>query len=479
MTKKKKPAKTCPLAAAEGRAEAAAAAVVAAQARVDHLALGCLAPSRTRTARLASARRSLTKLIERAELAAATVLNVAGRRQAEAVDATAPIVGGGARVVIPRPSGSPEQLAARFEIVDVSTLTPSHDPTRGFAANSKYPAGVQERDYAKRREEQLKVDRMARDLIPDLIANRNAGAVDGTPVVDQRGIVLSGNGRTMAIQLAYARNTAAGYTEHLREQARDFGIRASAINRVKAPILVRRVQVDPEQAPRLVRLTNAALTQSLAAEDLAASRGRLAHHSGIGKVVLAHGGHTATSSAAWIRDHGAALIPPLERAGLVTDAERVAWLNPSGGMRPRAVEDVAEALGSAVLPATAEGAAQLRPAIVRSALGWLAAAEAGGDWDVRPAIAKAAAELSRMRAGKLSLARWRRQTSIEGKPTDGDPLAITVLSLLASAGKRPLVMAKIAGAFADASTQSGGLFGASEDPRTALIRIATKEGAKL
>lgn len=85
----------------------------------------------------------------------------------------------------------------------------------GWGERPEYPREAQERDY-RERGEQAKVLAIAADYKPALIFNTAPGAIDGTPVISPSGLVLGGNGRTLATQLVYS-GEGGPSAEHLRD----------------------------------------------------------------------------------------------------------------------------------------------------------------------------------------------------------------------------------------------------------------------
>jgi hypothetical protein len=140
-------------------------------------------------------------------------------------------------------------LPAKYRAVEADTLIPSHD-AMNFAPNPAYPDGVQERDYAGQRENQLRVITNARNYKPEMTVTDNPDGVNGPPVVTPDGIVLGGNSRVMSTQRLYA-NTAnpqvpdgSAYKNFLAARAPSFGLDPNAIAGMKKPVLVR--EVSPE-----------------------------------------------------------------------------------------------------------------------------------------------------------------------------------------------------------------------------------------
>ncbi|MCI7540600.1 MAG: zeta toxin family protein [Veillonellaceae bacterium] len=148
------------------------------------------------------------------------------------------------------------ELHARYRIVPASSLTTSnvYDGDT-IAKNDAYPQELQPRERSGRKEMQAQTDGMAADLHPaDLEASRNLN--QGAPLIRSDGVVLNGNGRTMAITRAYALRNKAGkrYTQYLIEHAEDFGFTKDQMrDAVKAkgtgkPVLVRELTDDADEA---------------------------------------------------------------------------------------------------------------------------------------------------------------------------------------------------------------------------------------
>ena len=160
----------------------------------------------------------------------------------------------GKSVTVTTDSG--KELHARYRIVPASSLTTSnvYDGDT-IAKNDAYPQELQPRERSGRKEMQAQTDGMAADLHPaDLEASRNLN--QGAPLIRSDGVVLNGNGRTMAITRAYALRNKAGkrYTQYLIEHAEDFGFTKDQMRAaVKAkgtgkPVLVRELTDDADEA---------------------------------------------------------------------------------------------------------------------------------------------------------------------------------------------------------------------------------------
>lgn len=169
------------------------------------------------------------------------------------------------------------ELHARYRIVPASALTTSnvYDGDT-IARNGDYPQPLQPRERSGRKEMQVQTDGMAADLHPaDLEASRNLN--QGAPLIRKDGVVLNGNGRTMAITRAYQLRNASGkaYTRYLCEHAEDFGFtKAQMQAAVKAkgmdkPILVRELLDDVDDATMKDIITSKVGGASMSASEQA------------------------------------------------------------------------------------------------------------------------------------------------------------------------------------------------------------------
>jgi predicted RNA methylase/flavin-binding protein dodecin len=129
------------------------------------------------------------------------------------------------------------KLRGHYEIVEADSLTPSHNANDGYKKSEGFPVNeegrtINDRDYENDKQAQL---------VTDMIAMKYDGqAVDQVPVVTSDGIVVDGNGRTMAGQKAAKNGTDIAYLEALKENAENYGFTAEQIEQsgLKHPRLV-------------------------------------------------------------------------------------------------------------------------------------------------------------------------------------------------------------------------------------------------
>jgi len=205
------------------------------------------------------------------------------RAPVKAGDAKGPKTGARTEVKLRSATGKGiESLKAEYVLLEADDIIASHKPNAigDFPQRPDYPEHVQERRYHKISAEQEKVQRIASGLDPAIMVNSNPDAVNGPPIVTQDGVVLGGNGRTMAVQMAYAAYPDSGEAlkTYLASQAHAFGFKAADVRRMKRPMIVRKVHADPGTDNANLRLLgrrmNEALTQGLdpRSEDVALSQ---------------------------------------------------------------------------------------------------------------------------------------------------------------------------------------------------------------
>ncbi|MCA4330129.1 MULTISPECIES: hypothetical protein [Acinetobacter calcoaceticus/baumannii complex] len=128
-----------------------------------------------------------------------------------------------------------QKISTVFALVDIDQVIASHTATG--AENPNYPQELQPRDRS-RESSQAWVQKTANDLDPESLG-RSGRADTGAPITGDDLVVESGNGRTMAIKLAYERGTADEYKQWLIDEADYFGFSSEQVQAIAQPILIR------------------------------------------------------------------------------------------------------------------------------------------------------------------------------------------------------------------------------------------------
>lgn len=128
-----------------------------------------------------------------------------------------------------------EKVAGRYYLVESGAATPSHNSANGFAKSEGFPVdenggSVNDRDYER--------DKDAQQITRDIANKYDSRAMQTPVVVSQDGVVLSGNGRTMAGELAAAQGTDAEYNDHLAKYPTQYGFTSEQVKGMQHPRVV-------------------------------------------------------------------------------------------------------------------------------------------------------------------------------------------------------------------------------------------------
>lgn len=371
-----------------------------------------------------------------------------------------------APLFLPAASGPPQKQVARYCLVDARDLVPSHIPWKGFQPNPRYPTGVQERRYDRDKAEQLKVIGVAQQLNPELLFTPAVDAIQGPPVVTEDGIVLGGNGRSMALQLHYLASDdgAAKAREHLLKHAAELGFTEKDIKRINRPALVRVVKVpdkEPKTLATLVRRYNESASQGLDARADAVGEARR-----MDDASMAILGDTmpddATLTEYLASRASVPFVDSLRAAGILNQRNASAMLTSDGLLNDDGRQMVERILTAALIPdpnLLEDVGAQLRGTLARSAPYILAAAAAAEpEWDLRPSIQAATRDLVRARGqGLTAVEDYLNQGALlaDVKPAVGGvSLGVEMLRLLWELGGKPLVFSRHMRAYLAAARQN-------------------------
>ena len=136
-------------------------------------------------------------------------------------------------------------LNAIFAVKPASDIIASHFMKGDYpCVDARYPSTLQPRDREALTLVQ-QVNKMASNLKPDELG-ASVFLNQGAPIVRSDGVVLNGNGRTMAIVYAYTKGykSADKYRRYLVDHAAKFGLTSNEVLSTDKPILVREIVDD-------------------------------------------------------------------------------------------------------------------------------------------------------------------------------------------------------------------------------------------
>lgn len=160
------------------------------------------------------------------------------------------------------------QIDAHWALIDSDKLIASNLYTSMFQ-NPAYPDQLQPRDRS-RSVSREQVEGIAHNLNPARLMD-SAEASAGAPIVGPDGVVESGNGRTIAIQLALSEKgeNAQRYTEALKERAESFGLNPDDVTDTSVLVRVRDTEMSMAERAEFAKEANVSTTARYAASETA------------------------------------------------------------------------------------------------------------------------------------------------------------------------------------------------------------------
>lgn len=126
-------------------------------------------------------------------------------------------------------------VSGKYILCACGSVTASHQALNGFAPSVGFPVDpngctVNDRDYER--------DTDAQRITREIAANYDARAIQTPVIISRDGVVLSGNGRTMAGEIAAANNTDTSYISYLVQYGAQYGFNADTVRRFEHPRVV-------------------------------------------------------------------------------------------------------------------------------------------------------------------------------------------------------------------------------------------------
>ena len=164
------------------------------------------------------------------------------------------------------------RIRGRYLLTESGAVTPSHDPFDGFRAVNGFPVDkngntVNDRDYER--------DTDAQEITRHIAEAYDNRALQSPVIVSNDGIVLSGNGRTMAGMLAARRNTDKAYVSYLRTYCTKYGFKDVEIDTFSHPRLLFLCEGNYEYSAETFAMFNAQEIKSQSKTEQAVKLGKL------------------------------------------------------------------------------------------------------------------------------------------------------------------------------------------------------------
>ena len=207
-----------------------------------------------------------------------------------------------------------EHVGGRYVLVESGAVSASHQATNGFARTEGFPMDenggtVNDRDYERDGDAQ----RVTREIAQDY----DARALQSPVVVSGDGVVLSGNGRTMAGELAALEGTDEAYVEHLKRYGAKYGFTREQVERMQHPRVVFVLDEALPYTAETFAKFNARETKAQSKTEEAVKLGKVVDDGTFGRVLRVLGGFETLGE--FYGDEGAVreVVGELANAGVV------------------------------------------------------------------------------------------------------------------------------------------------------------------
>lgn len=151
-----------------------------------------------------------------------------------------------------------KKMPVEYEVVELDSVQTSNDELGNI--NENYPQFLQNRDRS--RKELLKqINTISENIEPERLG-KNVVATEGAPIVTQDGNVAVGNGRVLALKMAYNSDKAQGYKDYLSS----LGYNVDGFNK---PVLIRKMKesYSDETMRKFIEEANVAGTSQMSVTE--------------------------------------------------------------------------------------------------------------------------------------------------------------------------------------------------------------------
>lgn len=164
------------------------------------------------------------------------------------------------------------KLRGHYVLVEAGAATPSHDWRNGWRKSKGYPMtkngdSINDRNYERDRNAQAHTENDAR--------NYDGRAYSSDVVVTRDGVVLSGNGRTMAGEIAARNGTDTAHNGYLAEYGARFGFSREQVEEFEHPRVLFELEEDLPYTTKTMSDFNQTQQKGQAREDLVEKYGKM------------------------------------------------------------------------------------------------------------------------------------------------------------------------------------------------------------
>jgi len=228
---------------------------------------------------------------------------------------------------------------AKYAVIDVRELQASHNSGVQNARHFIPEAQPKDRSGSV---SVLRAESMARNIKPEEITG-GATAYTGSPVVNSRGEVIQGNGRSDALRIMWSHNpdVSEEYKQYLVDHADKFGLDADAVRSMRSPVLVHMVDVDDSEAIRLGQYKMSDIeTGGEERIDPSVTAQKMGSDIGVYASLLFASNEEGKSLSDLVSRNGVDVLQWMNRKGYISDNQYSSALNKQGALTAEAREDL-------------------------------------------------------------------------------------------------------------------------------------------
>ena len=228
---------------------------------------------------------------------------------------------------------------AKYAVIDVRELQASHNSGVQNARHFIPEAQPKDRSGSV---SVMRAESMARNIKPEEITG-GATAYTGSPVVNSRGEVIQGNGRSDALRIMWSHNpdVSEEYKQYLVDHADKFGLDADAVRSMRSPVLVHMVDVDDSEAIRLGQYKMSDIeTGGEERIDPSVTAQKMGSDIGVYASLLFASNEEGKSLSDLVSRNGIDVLQWMNRKGYISDNQYSSALNKQGALTAEAREDL-------------------------------------------------------------------------------------------------------------------------------------------
>lgn len=211
-----------------------------------------------------------------------------------------------------------ERVPGTYYLVESGAVTPSHNASREFEKYEGFPVDengntINDRDYER--------DKDAQNITRSIADKYDSRALQTPVIVSKDGVVLSGNGRTMAGELAASNNTDGAYIEHLKNYGRKYGFSPEQVTSMKHPRAVFVPDADMPYTTDTFAKFNAQEMKGQSKTEQAVKLGKVVDDATFNQIVRAINEHETLGDFYNNTRAATEAINALRRAGAINDMQ--------------------------------------------------------------------------------------------------------------------------------------------------------------